>query len=151
MNEIIEIAVEVDDILSNYVVVHDKVYKFSIRKILPIPGIFQPIDFACHYHHLDSLRSELGLVGTKISTWIMTTTADSSEYEFLTQMQKYVLALSDTISQLAVICLNMSDMSQAEHIYSPAAYKKDTRAYKDSVVRYRHLGTCLNVLFKDLP
>ena len=81
----------------------------------------------------------------------MKTTADSSEYEFLAQMQKYVLALSDTISQLSGICLNMTDMSQAEHLYSPAAYKQDTHAYNDSVVRYSHLGTCLNALFKDLP
>ena len=121
----------------------------TYRKILPIPGLFPPIDFAGHYQHLDSLRSALGLVGTRISTWITTTTANSSEYEFLTQMQKYVLALLDTISQLSGICLNMSDMSQAEHIYSPVAYKQDTRAYKDSVVRYRHLGTCLNALQRE--
>ena len=110
----------------------------TYRKILPIQGLFQPIDVAGHYQHLDSLRSALGLVGTRISTWITATTANSSEYEFLTQMQKYVLALLDTISQLSDICLNMSDMSQAEHLYSPVAYKQDTRAYKDFLVRYRH-------------
>lgn len=59
MQQITSLAYQVNDILSRYVVIHDAIFKSSIRKILPIPGLFKAIDYGSHYHELDDLHSDL--------------------------------------------------------------------------------------------
>jgi hypothetical protein len=50
---------QVNSILDRYIVIHDAIFKFSLRKAIPIPGVFKPIDYWQHLRVLDALVSEL--------------------------------------------------------------------------------------------
>ena len=45
---VITLAANVNDILSRYILIHDQIIKFSIRKLIPIPGLFKAIPFCTH-------------------------------------------------------------------------------------------------------
>ena len=45
---VIMLAANVNDILSRYILIHDQIIKFSIRKLIPIPGLFKAIPFCTH-------------------------------------------------------------------------------------------------------
>ena len=49
------LAANVNDILSRYILIHDQIIKFSIRKLIPIPGLFKAIPFCTHENDLDAL------------------------------------------------------------------------------------------------
>ena len=36
---------QVYSILNRYIVIHDAIFKFSLRKAIPIPGVFKAIDY----------------------------------------------------------------------------------------------------------
>ena len=56
---VITLAANVNDILSRYILIHDQIIKFSIRKLIPIPGLFKAIPFCTHENDLDALLGEL--------------------------------------------------------------------------------------------
>ena len=66
MTEPIALAVQVNEILSKYIFIHDDIFKLSIRKLIPIPGIFKKIDFKTHYKNLGKLSKELIKINFKI-------------------------------------------------------------------------------------
>ena len=45
----------VDNLLSKYLRIHNDIFKFSLRKSIPIRGIFKATDYANHFEELSSL------------------------------------------------------------------------------------------------
>ena len=67
--KILELSWNTNDLLSQYVAIHDDVFKTSIRHIIPIPGIFKAIDFGEHLKKIEN-RSEERRVGKECrSRW----------------------------------------------------------------------------------
>ncbi|MSO70571.1 MAG: hypothetical protein EXQ88_00900 [Alphaproteobacteria bacterium] len=121
------------NILTAYVKVHDAIFKFSIRKVLPIPGLFQKIDYESHVAKLTILASDLERVGKS-----------ADFYQQPPVFLEFVLALLSTILHLRDICIQMVAKIQGIGDYPMAKYKRDFEAYKALVNRYASLGATLN-------
>lgn len=126
---------QVHAILERYVAIHDRIFKFSFRKAIPIPGLFKAIDYGEHLRELDSLASKLEQLAN----------STSNRAEIPTIYQQYVTALLKTIQFLRDMCRRLYVKSQGElENYSMAQYKSDVTAYEGLVSKYRELGLALN-------
>lgn len=56
MDDLIRKSFDVRDILTQYTKIHNDIFKSSLRRIIPIPGVFKAIDFGKHYGSLSELR-----------------------------------------------------------------------------------------------
>ena len=63
-----QIAVEINGLLSRYVEVHDAIFQFSWRKIIPLPFIFRPIDFGHLNGRTEQILSQLEVCNQQISS-----------------------------------------------------------------------------------
>ncbi len=135
MSELPSEMYQVHAILERYIAIHDKIFKFSFRKAIPIPGLFKAIDYGEHLRELDSLAAKLDHI------------ADSTNNRggIPTVYQQYVTILLQTIQFLRDMCRRLYVKSQGElQNYSMAQYKSDVTAYEGLVRKYRELGLSLN-------
>ena len=122
-------------ILDRYVVIHDKIFKFSLREVIPIPGLFKPIDFGQHSRELDHL----------ISTLEQISTSTRNKGGFPDVFQQYVTALLKAMQFLRDICRQLYDVSQGDlKSYKMGLYKSDVTTYEGLVEKYLSLGLKLN-------
>ena len=133
MTQVPPAALEIHAILERYVAIHETIFKFSWRKMLPIPGLFVPIDYGQHEKELAGLlRSLLHILepseGTRLSINLL----------------EYGVALSNAIGSLLSICHNLYQKSQGSDRYDHVAYRAELAIYHAWVERYRALGTRLN-------
>jgi hypothetical protein len=145
-----QLAVEVHQILSDYIPVHDDLFKASWRRAIPIPGIFQAIDFGAHRERLSQLHTDIESLIASITQRQAAESASSPSAEFLGALEQYASALADTIGRLRDICGRLHDKSKDASSYSGSEYKRDLDAYNTSVARYRALGGRLNSLYARL-
>jgi len=150
MQQITSLAYQVNDILSRYIVVHDAIFKFSIRKLLPISGLFKAIDYGSHHHELDDLHSDLADILVAIAEVQTSQPASSSREAFLVTLAEYADALSDPIAKLRDMCSHLYRKSQGATDYSWGAYRRDVKAYEASVQHYMASGEHLNSLWAQL-
>jgi len=133
MNNLPDELYRVHAILKEYVSIHDRIFKPSLRKNIRIPGIFKPIDFGRHFDDLGVLVNELEEV---------TISADLGDKQPV--FIEYVTALLRTIEELRVLCGKLSAKSEGA-AYSMEEYKSDVAAYQDLVSEYRAIGSKLNL------
>lgn len=148
--QIIELSWDVNDLLSQYLEIHDDVFKISIRHAIPIPGIFKPIDFGAHLKKIENIILELENCDNKIKS--ITNNVNGQEKEYLDLLLKYTTALIETVDYLKVVIVTLYDKSQnfANSNYDWKNYKKDLAEYKQSVQDYIVIGKCLNESFRKV-
>lgn len=139
------LAHQINDTLNAYVTVHDAIFAFSLRKLLPIPGLFEPIDYCTHEQTLRSLSVRLDHI-TDLDLRDARPTSET-ERAFLAALVSYALALQDTINKLANISANLYRTSRGEFGYHYPSYRADVREYDTSVKKYSTLGGQLNALY----
>jgi hypothetical protein len=135
MSELPSEMYQVHAILERYVAIHDKIFRFSLRKAIPIPGLFRPIDYGQHFKELDSLVSALEQLA--IST--------SNRAGVPSMFQQYVTALLKTMQFLRDMSRRLYDKTQGDlQSYTMGKYKSDVTTYEGLVGEYRALGSTLN-------
>ena len=139
------LAHQINDTLSVYVTVHDAIFVFSLRKILPIPWLFEPIDYCAHEQTLRSLSIRLNHITGM--DFLDARPTSEAEKEFLAALLNYALALQDTINKLANISTNLCRKSLGKSVYRYPSYRADVREYDASVEKYSTLGVQLNGLY----
>ena len=145
------LAANVNDILSRYILIHDRIFKFSIRKLLPIPGLFKATSFCTHENDLDALLGELAAARDSISDHLIgLREVATTEGEFIGMLDEYAAALNDTMYQLHGISSELCLKSRGEGDYPHRRYQADVDSYEKSVVRYRQIGDRLNVLHRRM-
>lgn len=123
------------EILEKYIVIHDKIFKFSWRKAIPIPGLFKPINYGQHADDLDFLASALEEIISKVEK-----KADVPD-----MFVQYITALFNTIKFLSHMCNRLYYKSQGDlQSYTLDQYNSDMAIYERLVDNYRSLGTELN-------
>lgn len=128
----------VHDLLHRYIRVHDEIFKFSLRKIIPIPGIFKRIEYLQHFEDLYFILEELDGVLDQAE-------ASSDIPMFLAAMlSTYLHALRETILELREMCGRLYEKAQGSTTYSHEAYKQDLQHYEALVLRYKQAGADLN-------
>lgn len=135
MSELPSEMYQVHAILKRYVAIHDKIFKFSLRKAIPIPGFFKPIDYGQHFRELDSLVSALEQLAI----------CTSNRAGVPSVFHQYVTALLKTMQFLRDMCRRLYDKSQGDlQSYTMGQYKSDVTTYEGLMEKYRSLGSTLN-------
>jgi len=130
---------QMHEILDGYIAIHDKIFKFSLRKAIPIPGLFKPIDYGQHFRELGSLVSALEQVVNSVSNGA----------EVPSVFQQYAMSLMKTMQFLRDMCKQLHDKSQGDlQSYTMLQYKSDVVMYERLVEEYRSLGSALNAYIR---
>ena len=108
--QIVEFSWSINDLLSQYVAIHDDVFKTSIRHAIPIPGIFKVIDFNAHLEKIENINSRLENYDNKIKFFAKN--VNGQEREYIDLLSKYTKALIETVSRLKVVVSALYDKSQ---------------------------------------
>jgi len=147
---IIELSWNVNDLLSQYVAIHDDIFKTSIRHAIPIPGIFKAIDFGAHLEKVENITPELKNCDSKIKS--IAENVSDQEKEYLDILSQYIGALIETVSRLKVVvgALYAKSQSFANSNYDWKNYKSDLAKYEQSVKDYMAIGGNLNELFDKI-
>lgn len=148
--QIKEVSWQVNDLLSQYVAIHDEVFKTSIRHAIPIPGIFKAIDFGAHLKKIENIIPELENCDSKVK--LLTENVSDQERGYLDMLSKYVNALIETVSYLRIVVGGLYAKSQSfvNSNYDWRNYKNDLAKYKQSVQNYMTLGGSLNEFFEKI-
>jgi hypothetical protein len=133
MNKQSDNLILVNEILKEYVAIHDQIFKPSLKKSVNIPGFFKPIDFGTHFKDLDALSNELKEITVSI---------DQEDQRSV--FQEYVNALLIAIEKLRDLCENLLAKSKGDS-YSMEEYKADLASYQGLVAEYRTVGSKLNL------
>ena len=141
--KILMLAIEVNSLLSRYVQLHDECFKFSWRRVIPIPGLFKAIEFGKLQSQARKIADALDLCARKA---ISLTTNTPQERNFVDLMGKYIAALKATIEKLSGIlaALDAKTDDIISSKYSSSRYNSDVAAYDKLVAEYTELGDRLN-------
>jgi hypothetical protein len=66
VKEISDLFFMADEFYADYIRIHDECHKFSLRKIIPIPFIFKPINYKAHTEELSRILDELKKIELKM-------------------------------------------------------------------------------------
>ena len=145
MDPILAVVYAVDDILTRYIAIHNDIRKPTLRRAIPIPGIFKPIDFGSHTGPLEKLCSELEKCQQQIPDLKSSRPKNS---QFLSVLDEYVEALGISISLLNTVAFNLATKSAGKN-YSRKEYELDLETYDNSVYDYLEIGRSLNSLMGE--
>lgn len=142
------IAVEVNVLLSRYIEIHDTVFKFSWRKIIPLPFIFKPIDFGYLQSGAEQILSQLETCNQQINN--LMEGLMHKQRDFAHFLSEYCVTLIETISLLRGILHQLHLKSQGSGKYSLTEYNRQCDLYKNAVVKYSATGDQLNELYRGI-
>ncbi len=144
------LAVTVNNVLTEYIKVHNDIFKVSAKRIVPIPGVFEAIDFQSHVSRLRKQRQTLASVDGDIATWLRQGIKDIRVRAFVSLLKDYNQALLKALSQFEEISQNLYQKSQNPNHYSWDTYNKELDAYQESIGEYKRLGSKLNEAYQRL-
>lgn len=144
MTEVISLAVQVNEVLTKYILIHDDIFKFSIRKLIPIPGIFKKIDYKSHCMNLEILSEELNMIENEIKK-IQSNNSDKTKDLLISTLCKYAASLNQTMKKLYSISHSLYKKTEGE-TYSASDYQQEMAIYNQYVEKYRNIGLELNSL-----
>lgn len=127
-------AYRVNDLLKDYVAVHDDIYGGSLlRRIIPIPGLFYWIHFDQHVQTLHTIAAELRYIRHYLAT-----------NELEQTLAKYLDALSPAVERLEQVCEALYTSNHGGPSYGYFEYLADMKGYNQLVKSYVALGDQLN-------
>ena len=139
-------AVRVHELLRQYFDIHERTFKFSFRKVLPIPGLFEALDYRAYQDSLRSIHGDLILAADALAKHRQSG-APLSDHPFVPDLEAYAREVADAARRLGEICLALQHKSEARRGYNAATYKSEVTAYKAVVATYHEMGGRLNVSF----
>jgi hypothetical protein len=144
------LAVKVNNVLTDYVEIHNDIFKVSPERVTPIPGVFETIDFQSHISQLHRQRQTLASTDREIAAWLREGIKDPKVRTFISLLRNYDQALSKAISQLEEISQELYKKSQNSAHYLWDVYTRDIDAYQKSIGEYQRLGSALNEAYQTL-
>ena len=133
-------CLEVYEILKRYITVHDEIFSFSIRRLIPLPFIFKEIDFQTVYRDCRFRERELYEVIEQLPN------KSFEASNLLMVLREYSSALLKTISKLKVISEKLWKKADKEIKYEKPEYKSDLEDYFSCVQKYQEIGRRLNLI-----
>lgn len=143
------IAVMVNDALSGYIETHNEVFKMSAKRLVPIPGVFEAIDFKAHVEKLVGIEDTLSRAGAT-TAWVLDGSKDATIRKVLGNLQKYAAGLLEAIRQFRHISEKLYRKSQDPGTYTWSTYQKDLDAYENAVKHYTEIGVELNAAYREI-
>ncbi len=148
VNETAVLARRVNEMLRRYMKVQEDLFKPSLRKILRIPGIYRPINYAENLHVLEELLRDLA----DIKAAIRREEPDpaSPEGRFLRVLRGYVSLMASAVEKLEYICSRLKERSRGG-AYRKDEYKSDMASLREVQKKHLEFGVALNELVKTIP
>ena len=146
-NELKLIAVEVNELLNRHIKIHNAVFKFSWRKIIPLPFIFKAIDFNGLHNNVKQILYELETYNKRIDTLIEDIAQKESRFAYF--LSEYCMALIETISLLKEILYQLYLKSKNSTDYNLTEHNKMIKLYEETVNKYSSMGSRLNKLYSE--
>lgn len=147
VNETAALARRVNEMLRRYMKVQEDLFKPSLRKILRIPGIYRPIDYAENLHVLEELLRDLADIKAAIRR--EEPDAASPEEKFLGVLRGYVSLMTSAVEKLEYICSRLKERSGGG-AYGKDEYKSDMASLREIQKKHLESGLVLNELMKTM-
>jgi hypothetical protein len=147
-NPALQLGIEIGHLLARYVAVHDECFASSIRRVIPIPGIFKPIDFKQLHMRLREIYIELQKSQRKIHDLQEGGQINPQWARFSQALSEYSGSVAQSVGWLSSICSHLSDRVDGRE-YRATKYKEDLIGYETSIDRYRVKGAELNELLRS--
>jgi len=147
VNETAVLARRVNEMLRRYMKVQEDLFKPSLRKILRIPGIYRPIDYAENLRELEELLRELADVKAAIRR--EEPCPASPEGKFLGVLRGYVSLMTSAVEKLEYICSRLKERSRGGG-YGKDDYKSDMASLREIQKKHLESGVALNELVKTI-
>ena len=109
--------------------------------MIPIPGIFQPIDFDRHDRDVGALAQELEAVKDRIGV-------DDPPAQLADLLARYCHALMNALRQLERISRKLGARKDDRSSYKDREYNADLTDYEEAIVAYRSMGEHVNRAFR---
>ncbi|GAC1414652.1 MAG: hypothetical protein NVSMB53_12770 [Gemmatimonadaceae bacterium] len=142
------LAVTTSQLLREYVAVHEDVLAPSrlqrLRRVLPIPGVFERIPFAAHTVRLTHVRMRLAELLIEAGQALRDPATHAVAKSFLTEYPAYVESLINAISKLSEICGYLSEHALGHGTTGFTQYQRDLEEYERLRSTYARLGVALN-------
>lgn len=145
--ELKSIAFDVNELLSRYTKIHDCVFKFSWREIIPLPFFFKKIDFKGLHTQATQLLHELENCNQRINNLIEDIAQKESRFAHF--LSEYCMTLIETISILKGILYQLYLKSENSNEYSLSEHNKKINLYKGAIDKYTSMGSRLNELYSE--
>lgn len=142
-----ETAFRVNTLLSRYVDIENRIFRFSLRRILPIPGLFKSVDYGMYLQELRRIQTELESVERQFVDWVPTKEQGICESQLSDVLMDYIALLRSTVEHLSSISNQLLLKTQGDHAYDYWHYRNDLKEYKRCVESYVSKGDELNHVF----
>lgn len=143
-----------NDVLHEYVAVHDGIFGGSLWKIirstLPIPFIFQPIPYSEYQDTLIRLSEELDRVRSEASAAFDPRKRQTAEAHFVRELVDFCQLLGVTVEALTRICAGMVMKAEGRGGPSLREYKASVEEYDRLRAAYVSSGERLNAAYSIL-
>jgi hypothetical protein len=140
--------------LDAYVFVHDAIFGVAwyraIRRIIPIPGVFDRIPYDEHHDTLERIRGDLQRTSQQAQALLQGKPLDEATANFLLVRERYTAALLDAIRHLTQLCQEMAQKAEGRPGPAWSAYRNSLREYEESQRNYIRLGSDMNAAFSAL-
>lgn len=136
------IALEVGEIMHNFVDIHNHLFRFSLRRVIPIPGFFQTPQYDEFLQIVDMLRGHLTNLENELPK-------DSTKVpEMLSATRDYVRSVQHSLSTFNHMCSKLSQKAKGTKKYSKEEYQLDRSAYLEAEGKRTRHGKMMNAIFK---
>jgi len=152
-SELLQIAADANRLLTSYISIHDAMFKFNWKHVIPLPFIFKPIDYPRLQGQaiavLCQLRDcELGLKNLKLK--FNSLNVPEQETHFLHFLSEYVLALLETLLRFETMLNELRKKAEDPSSYKYSEYRRHLKRYQEAVAGYHSMGGRLNELYYQL-
>ena len=150
MTRLVTLAHRVSGIYTRSSKIHTSIFAFSLSRLIPgWDGASPPK--ACRYQsHLAELQRELEEPLALVVGGQELEPATTLGREFTQAMEEYIVALLDSIEQLAIICGRLCRDKKGLEPYGAEQFRGDRVTYDRSVQIYQRCGERLSFLFSKL-
>jgi len=147
MTSLVTLAHRVSSIHKRYAKIHSLVFSFSISQLRYIFWKEKEPDYCKQQSELVQMGQELAEARSVINGEDELEPATTIGREFAFALDVYIIALSDTVEWLSVICGRRCRDRNGLELYSTNQDWADRAEYDNSVQQYKRLGVQLHHLF----
>lgn len=142
------IALDIHGLLAKYSEIHNSLFKFSVRRIIPLPFLFEAIDCCSLQAELDELCAEMARSREQLQE-VLSSYTDAQFIPFGNCLREYCESLLVTLGILRDLVYQLHLKSQGRS-YDWRAYQAQLASYNASVTSYKAIGKQTNELYNEL-
>lgn len=146
-NELRQTGISINNILSRYIQIHDALFKFSLKKFLPIPFMFKKIDYESLYLDIAEILKDLTEIKLKLTEAKL---LDKKNQEVYGTIIPYVENFRQTVQLLSYITLSLSKKINDPKSYQFSKYQKSIAEYNELRNLHNKMGQNLNIVFNKI-